>query len=124
MVQSWQMLTKSLLPLPDKWHGLTDVNKRYRQRHVDLIVNPQVGSSTTSASTLIGMPGANHVPGSTHVELRRVGRPEPSSSPCRAWQVRDTFRKRALMISTLRRMLDDDGFLEIEVRGTDSAHLV
>lgn len=41
--QSWQMLTKSLLPLPDKWHGLTDVNKRYRQRHVDLIVNPQVG---------------------------------------------------------------------------------
>jgi hypothetical protein len=47
VVQSWQMLTKSLLPLPDKWHGLTDVNKRYRQRHVDLIVNPQVGSSTT-----------------------------------------------------------------------------
>jgi lysyl-tRNA synthetase class II len=38
--------------------------------------------------------------------------------------VRDTFRKRALMISTLRRMLDDDGFLEIEVRGTDSAYLV
>ena len=36
------MLTKSLLPLPDKWHGLTDVNKRYRQRHLDLIVNPEV----------------------------------------------------------------------------------
>jgi lysyl-tRNA synthetase class 2 len=31
-----------LLPLPDKWHGLTDVAKRYRQRYVDLIVNPEV----------------------------------------------------------------------------------
>jgi lysyl-tRNA synthetase class 2 len=36
------MLTKSLLPLPDKWHGLTDTEKRYRQRYVDLIVNPEV----------------------------------------------------------------------------------
>ena len=36
-VQSWKMLTKSLKPLPDKWHGLTDVEKRYRQRYIDLI---------------------------------------------------------------------------------------
>ncbi|CAN8072687.1 unnamed protein product [Agarophyton chilense] len=41
-VSHWQMLTKSLLPLPDKFHGLTDVEKRYRLRHVDMIVNPQV----------------------------------------------------------------------------------
>ncbi len=41
-VSEYAMLTKSLLPLPDKWHGLTDVEKRYRQRYVDLIVNPQV----------------------------------------------------------------------------------
>src|SRR3546814_7631010 len=41
-VREWEMLTKSLLPMPDKWHGLTDVNKRYRQRHLDLIVNPAV----------------------------------------------------------------------------------
>ncbi|KAI0559569.1 Lysyl-tRNA synthetase [Gracilaria domingensis] len=41
-VSFWQMLTKSLLPLPDKFHGLTDVEKRYRLRHVDMIVNPQV----------------------------------------------------------------------------------
>ncbi len=38
----YEILTKSLLPLPDKWHGLTDVEKRYRQRYVDLIVNPDV----------------------------------------------------------------------------------
>ena len=41
-VSKFQILTKSLLPLPDKWHGLTDTEKRYRQRYVDLIVNPQV----------------------------------------------------------------------------------
>ncbi|MBF2048905.1 MAG: lysine--tRNA ligase [Leptolyngbya sp. IPPAS B-1204] len=41
-VRYFEILTKSLLPLPDKWHGLTDVEKRYRQRYVDLIVNPEV----------------------------------------------------------------------------------
>jgi len=64
-----QMLTKALLPLPDKWHGLTDVEKRYRQRYVDLIVSPDV---------------------------------------------RNTFKARSNIISTIRRMLDDDGFLEME----------
>jgi lysyl-tRNA synthetase, class II len=68
-VQSYEILTKSLLPLPDKWHGLTDVAKRYRQRYVDLIVNPQV---------------------------------------------RDTFRKRALITASIRRYLDQQGFIEIE----------
>jgi lysyl-tRNA synthetase class 2 len=68
-VREYALLTKSLLPLPDKWHGLTDVAKRYRQRYVDLIVNPQV---------------------------------------------RDTFRKRALITSSIRRFLEDRGFLEIE----------
>jgi lysyl-tRNA synthetase, class II len=41
-VKEFAILTKSLLPLPDKWHGLTDVAKRYRQRYIDLIVNPEV----------------------------------------------------------------------------------
>ncbi|OGT54776.1 MAG: lysine--tRNA ligase [Gammaproteobacteria bacterium RIFCSPHIGHO2_12_FULL_63_22] len=36
-----RLLTKSLRPLPDKWHGLSDVEQRYRQRYVDLIVNPE-----------------------------------------------------------------------------------
>jgi lysyl-tRNA synthetase class 2 len=68
-VKEYTMLTKALLPLPDKWHGLTDVAKRYRQRYVDLIVNPQV---------------------------------------------RDTFRKRALITAGIRRYLDQQGFIEIE----------
>lgn len=67
--KEWKMLTKSAAPLPDKWHGLTDISKRYRSRHLDMIVNPTV---------------------------------------------RDTFRKRAVITSTLRRELDAMGFLEIE----------
>ena len=41
-VHSFQLLTKSLRPLPEKWHGLKDVEIRYRQRYVDLIANPEV----------------------------------------------------------------------------------
>ncbi|MCP9887033.1 lysine--tRNA ligase [Cyanobium sp. ATX 6A2] len=68
-VTGWQMLTKALQPLPDKWHGLADVEKRYRQRYLDLIVSPHT---------------------------------------------RETFRRRALLVSAMRRWLDEHGFLEIE----------
>ncbi|MBD2122455.1 lysine--tRNA ligase [Trichocoleus sp. FACHB-262] len=68
-VSEYAILTKSLLPLPDKWHGLTDIAKRYRQRYVDLIVNPEV---------------------------------------------RETFRRRALITAAMRRYLDQQGFIEIE----------
>ena len=40
-VQRIQLLTKSLRPLPEKWHGLTDVEARYRHRYLDLIANPR-----------------------------------------------------------------------------------
>jgi lysyl-tRNA synthetase class 2 len=68
-VNEYDILTKSLLPLPDKWHGLTDTEKRYRQRYVDLIVNPEV---------------------------------------------RQTFRRRALITAAIRRYLEGQGFIEIE----------
>jgi len=41
-VESIELLTKALLPLPEKWHGLTDVDLRYRQRYLDLIANEGV----------------------------------------------------------------------------------
>ena len=41
-IASWTLLSKSLLPLPDKWDGLQDVESRYRQRYLDLIANPEV----------------------------------------------------------------------------------
>ncbi|HEY4506824.1 MAG TPA: lysine--tRNA ligase [Candidatus Paceibacterota bacterium] len=39
---SYKILTKSLLPLPEKWHGLQDVEERYRRRYLDLVMNPEV----------------------------------------------------------------------------------
>jgi lysyl-tRNA synthetase class 2 len=41
-IQNFELLGKSLRPLPEKWHGLTDVEIRYRQRYLDLIANPRV----------------------------------------------------------------------------------
>ena len=41
-VQAMTFLSKGLRPLPEKWHGLTDIETRYRQRYVDLIANPSV----------------------------------------------------------------------------------
>src|SRR5438874_447171 len=65
----FRLLTKALRPLPEKWHGLSDVETRYRQRYVDLTVNPQV---------------------------------------------REAFRRRAKLISGLRRFLDERCFVEVE----------
>ena len=63
------LLSKSLQPLPEKFHGLTNVDQRYRQRYVDLITNPES---------------------------------------------KDTFIKRSKIISTIRRFLDAQGFMEVE----------
>ena len=64
-----KLLSKSILPLPEKFHGLSDVEIRYRQRYLDMIVNSEV---------------------------------------------RDTFRKRSLIIQKIREFLARDGFLEVE----------
>ncbi len=64
-----ELLSKSLLPLPDKFHGLRDTDLRYRQRYVDLIVNPEV---------------------------------------------KNTFINRSKIIKTIRKYLDDLGFIEVE----------
>lgn len=52
-VQELVLLTKSLHPLPEKWHGLKDVELRYRQRYVDLIVNPDVRNDFLARSKAI-----------------------------------------------------------------------
>ncbi|KRA44203.1 lysine--tRNA ligase [Pseudoxanthomonas sp. Root630] len=48
-----RLLTKSLRPLPDKWHGLSDVEQRYRQRYVDLIVTPEARNVFIKRSQII-----------------------------------------------------------------------
>jgi lysyl-tRNA synthetase class 2 len=50
---SYQHLGKALLPPPDKWHGLSDVEKRYRERYVDLAVNPEVASVFRARSLIV-----------------------------------------------------------------------
>ncbi|HEY1036756.1 MAG TPA: lysine--tRNA ligase [Pseudoxanthomonas sp.] len=50
---SLRLLTKSLRPLPDKWHGLSDVEQRYRQRYVDLIVTPEARDVFIKRSRII-----------------------------------------------------------------------
>jgi len=52
-VESLRLLTKSLRPLPDKWHGLADVEQRYRQRYVDLIVTPEARRTFELRSKII-----------------------------------------------------------------------
>lgn len=69
LLKKYRLISKALQPLPEKWHGLSDVEIRYRQRYLDLIANPEVG---------------------------------------------EIFKKRAAIIRTIRKVLDDDGFLEVE----------
>ncbi len=52
---SLQLLTKSLLPLPEKWHGLTDVETRYRQRYLDLISNDEVREMFYKRSRIVSL---------------------------------------------------------------------
>ncbi|HEX2946184.1 MAG TPA: lysine--tRNA ligase [Clostridia bacterium] len=51
--ESVLLLAKSLQPLPEKWHGLKDVDLRYRQRYVDLIINPEVKSTFITRSRIM-----------------------------------------------------------------------
>ena len=50
-----RLLTKCLRPLPEKWHGLADVEARYRQRYLDLMVNPEVRQVFEKRSRIIGL---------------------------------------------------------------------
>lgn len=52
---SLRLLTKSLQVLPEKWHGLTDVETRYRQRYLDMIVNPQVRDTFQKRSRIVSL---------------------------------------------------------------------
>jgi lysyl-tRNA synthetase class 2 len=48
-----RLLTKAMRPLPEKWHGLTDVETRYRQRYVDLVANPEVAEVFRARSAIV-----------------------------------------------------------------------
>jgi lysyl-tRNA synthetase class 2 len=52
-LSSIRLITKALRPLPDKWHGLTDTDLRYRRRYVDLVSNPEVAVALRSRSLVV-----------------------------------------------------------------------
>lgn len=52
-VSNWQMLAKSLRPLPEKWHGLQDVEERFRKRYLDILMNPEVRERFEARSQII-----------------------------------------------------------------------
>lgn len=52
-VGHWKMLAKSLRPLPEKWHGLQDVEERFRKRYLDLLMNPEVRVRFETRSKII-----------------------------------------------------------------------
>lgn len=53
LVQDFQIITKSLLPLPDQWYGLKDIEERYRKRYLDTILNPEVKARLKTRSIII-----------------------------------------------------------------------
>lgn len=53
VVSAWRMITKSLRPLPEKWHGLQDVEERYRRRYLDILSNEDVRKSFILRSKLL-----------------------------------------------------------------------
>ena len=53
-VASWRMLSKSLRPLPEKWHGLTDTEERFRRRYLDTVMSPEVRERFMMRSKVIG----------------------------------------------------------------------
>jgi lysyl-tRNA synthetase class 2 len=55
LVKNFQMLSKALKPLPEKWHGLQDKELRYRQRYIDLIINPKIKETFVLRGKIIKM---------------------------------------------------------------------
>lgn len=52
-VSAWEMLAKALRPLPEKWHGLQDIEERFRKRYLDLLMNPEVRERFVFRSRLV-----------------------------------------------------------------------
>ena len=52
-VQKWEIISKSLLPLPEKWHGLSDIEERFRKRYLDLLMNKEVKERFLRRSSVV-----------------------------------------------------------------------
>ena len=110
-VSSITFLTKSMLALPDKYHGLEDVELRYRQRYVDLIMNsgtrePVPTLAQTAAIVNAAVPALDAAAPPAQ-DAEAVAEPTPING-------RETFVKRAAILRAIRKFFDDRGYLEVE----------
>jgi lysyl-tRNA synthetase class 2 len=110
--QSIEFLTKAMLALPDKWSGLEDVETRYRQRYVDLIVNSGHNPKSTQENSVI-LSGARSAESK---DPDAAGSPTTAAtiSTAEAPNVRATFVKRAAILRAIRSFFDARGYLEVE----------
>src|SRR5256714_14777 len=93
-VQKIQFLSKALLPMPDKMHGLTDPEIRQRQRYVDLI----------ASSLKVEKPD----------EGEKAEKADEGNTASRELSSREVFLRRSRLIREMRRYLDDHGYIEVE----------
>jgi lysyl-tRNA synthetase class 2 len=109
-------LAKAMVALPDKYHGLEDVELRYRQRYVDLIMNsgnmpktePAAAASTAQHGVMLSEQSESKDP--------RISTepPQITEQPTEPRNVREVFVKRAAILRAIRRFFDDRGYLEVE----------
>ncbi len=106
-VETLTFLTKAMLALPDKYHGLEDTELRYRQRYVDLFMN-------TGATLKQEAAGPAPVASSAAPDaLPAAAAPAPTAEEPPP-NVREVFVKRAAVLRAVRRFFDERGFLEVE----------
>ncbi len=105
-VEELTFLAKAMLALPDKYHGLEDVELRYRQRYVDLIVNSGTLEKVELPGEQAGVePGSGPVTETAPADAQHMDAPR---------NVREVFVKRAAILRAIRRFFDERGYLEVE----------
>ncbi|OJV39469.1 MAG: lysine--tRNA ligase [Acidobacteriales bacterium 59-55] len=115
-VKQLTFLTKAMLALPDKYHGLEDTELRYRQRYVDLFMNTghsaKQQSATSSPASAVILSEAKDPRISSGAPQSSTETPETAEPETR--NVREVFVKRAAILRALRTFFDSRGYLEVE----------
>ncbi len=112
-VETITFLAKALLALPEKFHGLSDVELRYRQRYVDLFMNGVLNEAGSEEPGAGSVPGAgSEEPGAGSGEAGAVQATGTAAAP--EIRVRDVFVKRAAVLRAMRKFFDARGYIEVE----------
>ena len=111
-VKQLTFLTKAMLALPDKYHGLEDTELRYRQRYVDLFMN--TGYSAKQAEKPVAPATEPDAPHPVLADVGEAAQNAPDITEPEIRNVREVFVKRAAILRALRTFFDSRGYLEVE----------